>query len=575
MFMNTRFYKIIAIIPLVLILFLLTALGLQPPTISAATNCSTQTDIPQIECEALVDLYNSTDGSNWSDSPGNGWNQNNAPCSWTGVTCWLSHIALINRNSKGLSGTIPSTLENLSNLRLQTLSLFDNQLTGTIPPELGNLSNLENLTLHRNQLTGTIPSELGNLSDLRGLSLSDNQLTGTIPPELGNLSSLQSLYLYDNQLTGNIPPELGNLSNAGDIGLGINQLTGTIPPELGNLSNLQHLYLYHNQLTGTIPSELGNLSNLQSLYLYDNQLTGTIPSELGNLSNLKQLLLSRNRLAGSIPPELGNLSSLQYLHFASNQLTGNIPISFTQLITVTSLNIRFNGLSSPNGSVTDFVNDKDSYWASTQTVPPKVNNATPVSASTIQINWQPISYTQDGGYYQVYYSLVAGGPYTKAISTTSDKIASSYTISGLTPNTTYYFVVATHTPAHTNNSNAITSTHSNEVSATSLTNQIPVADSGSDQSVTIGYIVQLDGSNSSDSDGDMPLTYNWIQTGGTPTIGLSSRDAVLPTFTAAYTGVFTFSLTVTDSVGSVSAPDEVVVRVISGQKVYLPLVIKE
>ena len=470
-----------------------TALLLSVLIVSAettATDCAAQTDIPQDECEALVDLYNGTDGPNWSDNPGNNWNVTNTPCSWTGVTCSAGHVGAIRRVSMGLNGVLSGTLGNLSNL--QYLELFTNQLTGNIPGELGDLSNLRLLNLLSNQLTGNIPGELGNLSSLQGLSLASNQLTGSIPSELGDLSNLQGLDLARNQLTGSIPGELGNLSNLVDLRLdtnqltgsipselgilsslrylylsGGNQLTGSIPGELGNLSNLQFLLLEGNQLTGTIPGELGDLSNLKWLYLFGNQLTGSIPGELGNLSNLLGLDLRGNQLAGSIPGELGNLSSLQSLRLSSNQLTGTVPVSLTQLtVGYMGLDIGYNGLSAANQSVADFLDSKDPDWAATQTVPPVVNNATAVSVTAVQVNWQPISYTQDGGYYQVYYSLTAGGPYTKAASTTADKTANSYTVSGLSSDTAHYFVVQTHTPTHTQNQNAITSTFSTEVSAT-------------------------------------------------------------------------------------------------------------
>ncbi len=51
--------------------------------------------------------------------------------------------------------------------RIQVLELNDKGLTGSIPPELGNLTRLERLLLHNNQLTGSIPHELGSLNPLR------------------------------------------------------------------------------------------------------------------------------------------------------------------------------------------------------------------------------------------------------------------------------------------------------------------------------------------------------------------------------------------------------------------------
>ena len=204
------------------------------------------------------------------------------------------------------------------------------------------------LDLWENQLTGTIPTELGSLSNLRWLNLSGNQLTGAIPTELDNLSNLTHLDLWGNQLTGTTPTQLGNLSNLEGLGLGGNQLTGTIPMELGNLSNLTQLDLWGNQLTGTIPTQLGSLSNLTGLDLGENQLTGTIPMELGNLSNLTQLGLWQNQLTGTIPSQLGNLSDLEWLDLSGNRLTGTIPGSFTSLTSLTSLFFRDNaGLCAP------------------------------------------------------------------------------------------------------------------------------------------------------------------------------------------------------------------------------------
>ena len=247
------------------IILILTLISLRPLEVLAATDCTQVTQIPQIECEALVALYNSTNGPGWKNKAG--WNVTNTPCSWYSVSCSGGYVSEIFLNN--------------------------NQLTGSIPVELGKLSNLQRLSLGENQLTGSIPVELSKLSNLQRLYLDGDQLTGSIPVELGKLNSLQEFYLSNNQLTGSIPVELGNLYS---LSLSNNQLIGSIPVELGNLSNLQWLYLGGNQLTGSIPAELGNLSNLQWLDLSDNQLCGDIPLSLINLGKLYYLYLQDNGL---------------------------------------------------------------------------------------------------------------------------------------------------------------------------------------------------------------------------------------------------------------------------------------
>ncbi|MFK7981874.1 MAG: hypothetical protein AB8G86_17970, partial [Saprospiraceae bacterium] len=220
---------------------------------------------------------------------------------------------------------------------LTLLNLSSNQLTGSIPSTVGNLTNLTSFTLQLNQLTGSIPPEIGNLTNLGNISFSANQLSGTIPPEIGNLTNLSLLLLASNKLTGNIPSTIGNLSNLQTLGMVSNQLTGSIPLEIGNLVNLTSLYLSSNQLTGNIPSEISNLSNLFILDVSSNQLTGNIPAELGDLSLIGNMNLSSNQLTGSIPSNLSNLydsnnlSNFSTLDLSSNQLSGCWPIDLSNL----------------------------------------------------------------------------------------------------------------------------------------------------------------------------------------------------------------------------------------------------
>ncbi|GAF91501.1 unnamed protein product, partial [marine sediment metagenome] len=266
-----------------------------------AFSCDAQSEIPTEECEALVDLYNSTDGPNWTDN--SNWLEALFPCEWFGVSCEAGHVYQIN---------------------LQT-----------------------------------------------------NNLSGSIPTELGNLSSLVYLLLPNNQLSGSIPTELGSLSILGGLFLGNNQLSGSVPPELGNLNSLEYLILENNQLSGSIPIELGSLSNLEYLWLYNNQLSGNIPAQIANLT------------------------SLSYADFGYNMLSAVDP------------------------DLIDFLNSIDPDWAETQTVPPSDVQAVNITTSSIELSWTPIAYTSDGGYYQVSFATVPGGPYT-IHGTTADKTATGY-----------------------------------------------------------------------------------------------------------------------------------------------------
>ena len=91
--------------------------------------------------------------------------------------------------------------------------------------------------------------------------------------------------------------------------------------------------------------------------------------------------------------------------------------------------------------------------------------------------------------------------------------------------------------------------------------ETPTARGGSTQRVSAGTVVVLDGSNSTDPDGDYPLTYKWRQVGGS-SVQLSNETLSVTTFIApSLPTVMGFYLTVTDSQGHESPPDAVVVVV--------------
>ena len=95
-------------------------------------------------------------------------------------------------------------------------------------------------------------------------------------------------------------------------------------------------------------------------------------------------------------------------------------------------------------------------------------------------------------------------------------------------------------------------------------NKAPLANAGPDQSVNENTVVTLDGSASTDPDGN-PLTYKWTVPAG---ITLSSTTVSKPTFTAPKVGVntsYTISLVVND--GLVDSPaDQVVITVLQVDK---------
>ncbi|MCZ2101274.1 MAG: gliding motility-associated C-terminal domain-containing protein [Chitinophagales bacterium] len=269
---------------------------------------------------SLRALYLATDGDNWT-------NRTNWPTAaefmanptppigtdmstWYGITCFdgVWEVDLSNNNLSGVpvymkmlkvvhlklqENHLIGLLPDLEMPNLQTLDLYDNQLSGIIPG-YSQLTNLKYLRIHKNQLQGEIPNF--NLPALEEFFAYSNDLIGSIPDF--SLTKLKILTIWDNHLTGSIPDF--NLPDLYILLLGQNQLTGTIPA-FGNLS-LEQLILSDNQLIGTIPNF--NMPKLSGLDVGKNQLTGNVPtfSYLPNFDNT--IIIAQNNLSGCFPQEL-------------------------------------------------------------------------------------------------------------------------------------------------------------------------------------------------------------------------------------------------------------------------------
>lgn len=106
--------------------------------------------------KGIVDLYNSTGGSDWFVST-NWDNPSLSYCSYFGVYCnSVNSVMGLGSIDNNLIGTIPTSLPNIQFLQ-SSLLIFrftNNMLTGTIPSAVGRLRNLNDLTLSSNGLEG-------------------------------------------------------------------------------------------------------------------------------------------------------------------------------------------------------------------------------------------------------------------------------------------------------------------------------------------------------------------------------------------------------------------------------------
>ena len=497
-------------------LLVVVALGLAMAMLPASEASANALGVPDSEYNALVALYNSTDGQNWLRH--DNWLTSSG--GWYGVAVGNGHVI--------------------------GLYLPGNLLAGAIPPEIGSLTSLHDLRVNGNQLTGTIPSTLANLVLLgpgsialqyNALSASDPALvafladrcpgweyTQTVAPtnvtatgagiltvswtpipymndpgyyEVGVSATPGGPYVFyptmsksESSMTIGLPANrpqyvvvrtvtFANSNNQSDItsGLSTEVLANPLGIPDSEFQGLVALYentagqnwmRNDNWLTSSGPWYGVTISggHVIALTLPNNLLTGRIPSELANLTNLQVLDLFRNRLTGPIPAELGRLTSLQALVLNGNQLTGTIPSSLADLTQLMQgpFNLSYNGLSASDPTLVAFLASRCPGWDQTQTVAP--TNVTATGTSTLMVSWTPIPYTGDPGYYEVGVSATPGGPY--AFYRTSSKSASSLSVPGLLYGRPQYVAVRTVTLANSNNQSDVISTLSAEVMPNAL-----------------------------------------------------------------------------------------------------------
>jgi hypothetical protein len=175
--------------------------------------------------------------------------------------------------------------------------------------------------------------------------------------------------------------------------------------------------------------------------------------------------------------------------------------------------------------------------------------------SSFTVGW---SGTDVGAGIQSYtvYMSENGGPFAPWLSSTAE---TSATFTGQAGNTYAFYSVARDQVGNVEDIPSQPDT----ATQVRVANRPPVANAGPDQGIDPkifkGSLVTLNGSGSDLDNGPSPLSFTWEQTGG-PAVSLTGATTSSPTFTATDVGQYTFRLTVSDGLASVT--DDVKVTVV-------------
>jgi len=216
--------------------------------------------IPQVEYDALVDFYYTTDGPNWQNTVDgvNPWFEDCDPCGIVDGTPWF-----------GLSCTI--------NNRISQIYMPNNNMEGSMPASLNMFSELTWFNVNGDydystpDLSGPIPDV--SLLNLNHFGIGRNQIIGTVPSDFSNMTNLNTFYVPRNNLSGSLPILGPNQPFLKDIRFDYNNFTGGIPFQYGNISLLHAFTVNNNDLSGCYPQELRGICGNTVITVTNSQVS--------------------------------------------------------------------------------------------------------------------------------------------------------------------------------------------------------------------------------------------------------------------------------------------------------------
>lgn len=195
----------------------------------AAGSCTIEgaratTAASQAECDALVDLFTSTGGSDWADN-----------------SSWLIIVSVANCRIGTTPQSTPAGVVCVDSTGVAHPAMHS-QTASDPCVWVGiacNASGVIGVNLTGNNLVGELPESLGDLTNLTEFKVAGNQLYGPVPPSLAAVGSLTTVSFADNRcLSADAATRawLVALGDADSIGQGCGEcagLTVTVDLSLG------------------------------------------------------------------------------------------------------------------------------------------------------------------------------------------------------------------------------------------------------------------------------------------------------------------------------------------------------
>jgi hypothetical protein len=314
----------------------------------------------------LVQLYNNTSGSNWTNQAN--W-LTGAAASWHGITVnGLGRVMEINLPNNNLAGSIPTNITTLTGLT--TIDIAGNNLEQL--PNLTSLGILLYLHVENNSFTfEDIEPNVGiptfTYSPQKQVGTADSIVVATTLPlsilkTVGGTANQYQWQLDNVDVPGETSTNLSRIATLADDGVWKLKITNTIATSL---------QLFTAPIKVTVVDDALFADSLALVTLYNgtagaawitktNWLAGPITTWFGvtvTSGRVAALSLASNNLTGNIPSGINSLTSLTALNLSGNNI-GQLP-DLTSMTAITSFNVSNNNLTfedlEPNVGITGIV----------------------------------------------------------------------------------------------------------------------------------------------------------------------------------------------------------------------------
>lgn len=229
-------------------------------------------DVSAADCRALVDFYNTSAWSSWSNKTNwlfIGDQTTNTVCDWYGVSCIGGRVSQINLASNNVGWSLFTTLPAGAWSMLTTFKINGNPISWSLPSARSNLSSLQYFDISNTNINGGLPTSWSAIASLKTFIAQGVKITWSLPTTWSTMTNLESFDMaypaVGGGLNGSLPTTWSTMTKLQTFDINGHSISGIIPTQWSTLTSLTNFRAYNNNLDGVIAEMMyANWNNIDS-----------------------------------------------------------------------------------------------------------------------------------------------------------------------------------------------------------------------------------------------------------------------------------------------------------------------